>query len=376
MNRRGGRQTAHPRWIPILVIVAAAAVVAVIVTVAVAHNAGGRGTDEGIIEGRGVDENQNEILGDDMVDNTTEDFVIFGVDTRGNDLTYTRSDSIMIVHIDYEEETIKIASIYRDCLAYIDGHGYEKFNHAHLYGGPEFAVKVINDNYDLNLSKYMTLNFNNMIDLVNEVGGVEMDITDEEVSHLAGIDGEYCGEITKAGTYLLDGEQALAYSRIRHAEGSDYQRSERQREVLISLLDKAKGMSTSDVLQLADDMLAEINSNYRTSDLSTLIYNLSEYDITETTAYPQVFYGGWIDGVWLEVPTTLIDMNAGLHRFLFGETDYTPSDDVKEYSAAMTEIEPEPNTDLATGDLTTGNLVEEDSQDENPENEEQTGDEE
>ncbi len=368
MDNRGGRRTSLPGWVPVAVAAAAAVVVVVVAVVVIRNVRSGRAEEE-IIEGRDLDENQNEILKDDTEEATTEDFVIFGVDTRADRLTYTRSDSIMIVHIDYEEETIKIASIYRDCLAYIEGYGYEKINHAHWYGGPELALETINDNYDLDISKYMTLNFNNVIALIDEIGGVEMDITDEEVSHLAGIDGKYCGEITEEGTYLLDGAQALAYSRIRHAEGGDYRRAERQRDVLISLLDKAKTLSTSDVLQLAEDMLAQINSNYRAADLSTLLYNLAEYDITETMGFPRIFYGGWIDGVWLEVPTTLIDMNAGIHEFLFGETVYTPSEEVKEYSEAMQEIESVPNTDQTGGDLTGEYVEDEDSVDENSENE-------
>ncbi len=349
MGRRRGRETTLPRWVPVVVILAAAAVVIAVVAVAVTRSAGGREAEE-IIEGRVLDENENAIDKDAVADTSTEDFVIFGVDTRANELTYTRSDSIMIVHIDYEDETIKIASIYRDCLSYIEGHGYEKINRAHLYGGPDLALETINDNYDLDISKYMTLNFNNMTALIDEIGGVEIEIDEEEVSHLEGIDGQYCGEITEPGTYLLDGAQALAYSRIRHAEGGDYRRAERQRQVLIALLDKAKAMSTSDVLQLADDMLARINSNYRASDLSTLIYNLAEFDITETTGFPKVFYGGRVDGIWLEVPTTLIDMSTGIHEFLYDETDYVPSEEVREYSAAMTEIESEPNEDLAAED--------------------------
>ncbi len=298
---------------------------------------------------RSVDEQQNAILTErDFASGGTdiEDFVIFGVDTRSDELEYTRSDSIILVHIDYDEETVKMCSIYRDCLAHIEGYDYQKINHAHWYGGPELALDTINENYDLDLEAYLTLNFINFADLVDEIGGLEMEITEEEVSHLSDIDGEFCGEITEPGTYQLDGDQALAYSRIRHAEGGDYRRSERQRDVLNSLFDKAKTLSTNDRIDLAEDLLEQTNSNLRTVDLEQLLYNLSEFEITETTAYPKVFYGGWIDGVWLEVPVTLVDMATGIHEFLFDETDYTPSETVQTYSDYMLTIESEPNEDF------------------------------
>ncbi|MCD8365899.1 MAG: LCP family protein [Clostridiales bacterium] len=265
-----------------------------------------------------------------------EEFVIFGVDTRSDNLgAGTRSDSIMIVHVDYDEKTVKVLSIYRDCMVHIEDHGYEKITHAHSYGGPELALSTINENFDLNIENYMTLNFLNVADLIDEIGGVEVEITDEEVSHLSDIDGKFCGTITSAGTYLLDGDQAVKYSRIRYASGGDYKRSERQRTVLFNLFEKAKTLSVTDRLTLAEDMLSQINSNYTSSDLTSLLYYMSKYEITEMTAYPQVFYGGKVDGAWVEVPVTLEDMAAGIHEFLYDETDYSPSETVQSYSSTL-----------------------------------------
>ncbi len=266
----------------------------------------------------------------------SEDFVIFGVDTRSTNLgSGTRSDSIMIVHVDHDAKTVKVASIYRDCMVHIEGHGYEKITHAHSYGGPELAVSTINENFDLNIEKYMTLNFINVADLIDEIGGVTIEITDEEVSHLSSIDGTYSGYITSAGTYLLDGTQAVKYSRIRYATGGDYKRSERQRTVLFNLFEKAKGLSFTERISLAESMLSQINSNYSTDEITSLLYYLSKYEITDMTAFPQVFYGGKVDGAWVEVPVSLITMNEGLHEFLYGETDYEASETVQSYSSYL-----------------------------------------
>ena len=273
----------------------------------------------------------------------TEDFVIFGVDTRSNNLGKgTRSDSIMILHVDHDAKTVKVASIYRDCMLHIEGHDYQKVTHAHSFGGPELALQTINENLDLDIEHYMTVNFINVADLIDKIGGVEQDITEEEagvingsIDELNGIRGTDSAHINVSGSHLLDGTQAVAYSRIRYASGGDYKRAERQRTILFSVFEKAKTLSAEDRIALAEDMLEEINSNYRSADLTSLLYYLSKYEITEMGAYPQVFYGGTVDGAWVEVPVTLIDMSSAIHEFLYGDTEYTPSETVQGYSSVL-----------------------------------------
>ncbi|MCD8300549.1 MAG: LCP family protein, partial [Clostridiales bacterium] len=288
----------------------------------------------------------------------SEDIVIFGVDTRANNLGVgTRSDSIMIVHIDYDEQTVKVLSIYRDCMVHIEDHGYEKITHAHSYGGPDLAVSTINENFDLNIDKYITLNFVNVANLIDEIGGVEMDITDEEAPFLSEIDGKFCGTITSAGTYLLDGDQAVKYSRIRYATGGDYRRAERQRDVLFNLFEKAKTLSVNDRLSLAEDMLKQVNSNCTSDDLTSILYYMSKYTITEMDSYPKVFYGGKVDGAWVEVPVSLTDMAEGIHEFLYGDDeDYTPSDTVLSYSSYLNGVESKANNDQTSGQYTEENV--------------------
>ena len=256
-----------------------------------------------------------------------ETFVIFGVDSRTGKLGKgTRSDSIMIVHVNHDDKTVKVASVYRDCMVHMEGRSkYEKITHAHSYGGPEYALSTVNDNFDLNATDYVTVNFNNVADLVDEIGGIEYYITDEECGHLG-------SRFTGAGTYLLTGEEVVTYSRIRKAEGGDYKRSERQREMLFKIFEKAKELSTSQRIDLVEEMLDEINTSYRQDEIVELLYHLSKYEIVAMDAFPKVFYGGSVEGAWVEVPYTLVDMNAAMHEFLFGTTDYVPSDEVKEYS--------------------------------------------
>ena len=270
----------------------------------------------------------------------TETFAIFGVDSRTNQLGKgTRSDSIMLVYVNHDEGTVKVASIYRDCMVHIEGKGYEKITHAHGYGGPALAISTINENFDLNIEKYVTVNFNAMTELVDSLGGVEVELTDKEAEAMK--DERFTG----AGTYLLDGSEALKFSRIRKID-TDYKRTERQREVLFKIFEKSKDLSYGEKFKLVENMLEKINTNYSQDEILVLLYSLSKYEITEMGAFPQVFYGGTVEGAWVEVPCTLIDMNAALHEFLYGTTEYTPSEKVEEYSAVIRQKVDGPNHDM------------------------------
>lgn len=284
----------------------------------------------------------------------SQDVVMFGVDSRTGELgAGTRSDSIMIAHIDHDQKVIKIASIYRDTMVSIEGHGYEKITHAHSYGGPELALQTVNTNFDLNAENYVTLNFNSVGNLIDEIGTVEMDITEEEVQYINsyidevnGTRGTNSSHITEPGIYQLDGTQAVAYSRIRYTEGGDYKRAERQRTILLKTFEQVKKLSYDEKLDAINLMMGNINTDFSTTEIMELLEAFSKYEMNETTAYPQVFYGGSVEGAWVEVPCTLVDMNTGLHEFLYGEQNYVPSAAVNSISETLSSKVSGPNNDL------------------------------
>ena len=267
-----------------------------------------------------------------------ETFTIFGVDSRTNQLGKdVHSDSIMIVRVNHDAGTVKVASVYRDCMVYIPGKGYEKITHAHCYGGPELALSTINENFDLHAKDYVTVNFNTMIELVDSIGGIEMELTDAEAAVMNS------ERITGAGTYLLNGKEALTFSRIRKID-TDYKRTERQREVLFKIFEKAKPMSYKEKLKMAEGLLDNINTSYTEDEILVLLYSLSKYEIEEMWAFPEVFYAGDIYG-WVEIPWSLVDMNAAMHKFLYGTTDYVPSDKVQEHSDYLCQLVSGPTHD-------------------------------
>ena len=272
-----------------------------------------------------------------------ETFVILGVDSReGLFEKGSRSDSIMLVNVNHDKGEVKVISIFRDCMTYQPGYGYKELTYANYYEGSAYAVSVINQNFDLDLENYVTVNFGTLIKLVDEVGGVEIQLRQGEIDI---INASCKSDIKGEGVHLLNGEQALVFSRIR-AIDTDYHRAERQREVLFEIFKKSKSMGTMERLELADDMMDEMVTNYSSNQITSLLYYLSKYKIVSMTAYPQVFYGGIVEGIWVEVPTSLIDMNTALHKELYGTENYTPSAEVQLINDTLLGKVEGPNTDL------------------------------
>lgn len=249
---------------------------------------------------------------------------IFGIDSRED--TYSkgnRSDCIMIASINNKTKEVKITSVYRDTYVQIEGHGLDKITHAYSYGGAPLAIKTLNTNLDLNIKEFVTVNFDAVKDIIDSIGGIQMQITSEEVSHIKGI--------SKAGTYNLTGEQALAYARIRYASGGDYKRTERMRDVLTAVANKVKTMNVSQLNNLVDELLPKVYTNITAGDIFSLFPSIASFNITESVGWPYETKGITLDR-WYGIPVTLESNVKQLHQELFGEIDYQPSETVKNIS--------------------------------------------
>ncbi len=249
---------------------------------------------------------------------------IFGIDSRED--TYSkgnRSDCIIIASMNNETKEVKLVSVYRDTYVQIEGHGLDKITHAYSYGEAPLAIKTLNTNFDLNITEFVTVNFDAVKEIVDDIGGISMNITEEEVSHIPGL--------TSAGTYNLTGEQALAYARIRHAEGGDYKRTERMRDVLTAVLNKVKTFNISQLNKFVDEVLPKVYTNITASDVFSMIPSLTSIKITESIGWPYETKGITLDR-WYGVPITLESNVTRLHQEVFGESDYVPSDTVKQIS--------------------------------------------
>lgn len=221
---------------------------------------------------------KTDSITDNADDKSITNIALFGIDQR-NDETKARSDVIMIVSVDKMHNKVKLSSIMRDTLAPIDEHDQRKINSAYYYGGPQLAVKTLNQLFDLNISEYATANFQQMAEMIDAIGGVEIDVSEaerlqanisiKEQSGVAGLAEDY---IQKSGLQTLNGTQAVAFARIRHtktSEGSadDFGRTDRQREVMGKMFDKVKKMNVLQYPELARKFLPMVETSLDMNDL-------------------------------------------------------------------------------------------------------------
>ena len=287
--------------------------------------------------------NLNAISIDDAVADELSNYrniALFGIDSREDDYGRgNRSDCIIIASINKKTNEVKLVSVYRDTYLLLTGRNLDKVTHAYSYGGAELAVSTLNANLDLNIEEYVTVNFDAVVDAVDALGGITMTITSEEVKYINGyidennkVTGHNSSHITTAGTYKLDGVQALAYSRIRYTSGGDYKRTERMRDVLEAMLKKAKTLSVSELINVVNIMLPKISTNISSTDIIGLAPTLMNIDISESNGWPEETQGSMISGVYYGVPVNLEDNVAKLHEELFDQADYTCSETVQNIS--------------------------------------------
>ena len=237
-----------------------------------------------------------------LEDSKIQNIAIFGIDSQSGN--HGRSDATMIVSLDNEHNKIKIISIARDSLVYIPQRDTrEKLTHAYSYGGASLAVATINKNYNTNISDYVAVNFSEMAKIVDIVGGVEVDLSQEECSVMG------YSDLTPGTSVTLNGEQAVSYSRIRYID-SDIARASRQREVLTSLFTKARAMKKAEYAALIKNCMELCTTSLDYKELVSMAAILTNSDLTlEQFSCPSDLttktWGGIMDsGAWCWVYNT------------------------------------------------------------------------
>ena len=250
--------------------------------------------------------------------------VLFGLDNQSG--FAGRSDCIIILSLNEETNEVKMTSVYRDTYVKVDGYGYTKINHAYAYGGAKLAMNTLNKNLDLNIKEFVTINFRVVKDVVDAVGGVKIKVTAAEATQIPGLTG--------AGTYNLNGEQALAYGRTRNVD-SDYQRTERMRTVIEAVFNKVKKMSLTKLNKLVDKILPEVKTNIKMGEITEMLTLLPSIKIGDSTGWPYETKGKTIDGIWYGVPKTLETSVKKLHQELFADEEYEATETVKSISSTI-----------------------------------------
>lgn len=267
---------------------------------------------------------------------------IFGVDSRSDDYGIgNRSDCIIIASINNDTGEIKLISVYRDTYVNIEGYGLDKITHAYSYGEAPLAIKTLNKNLDLNIEEFVTVNFDSVAEAVDQLGGVQLNITSDEIKYINGyidetsrVTGKTSQHIIEPGTYTVDGVQAVSYSRIRYTDGGDYKRTERMRTVIEAMFNKLKTKSLAEINSFADAILPHVYTNISATDIISMVPSMSKYKVTESIGWPYDTKGKTMDR-WYGIPITLESNVTQLHKEAFGEEDYVPSDAVKSISQSI-----------------------------------------
>ncbi|MBE5885087.1 MAG: LytR family transcriptional regulator [Lachnospiraceae bacterium] len=273
---------------------------------------------------------------------------LFGVDSRNGKLsTGTRTDTIMILSVNNNTGEARLVSVYRDTYLNLGNDTYNKCNAAYAKGGPEQAISMLNMNLDLYITDFVTIGFDGLMAVIDAVGGVEIDIKENEIKHLNNYQASmYATEenpgkittdyeaITESGLQTLSGYQAVAYCRIR-AVGNDFGRTERQRNVLQAVLDKAKNASVSELNEIAEEVFPLIATSLDLDEILSLIANVANYEIVGSSGFPfdsNITTGKIGSKGSCVIPLDLTTNVELLHEYLYPEVEYSPSPEVLQYS--------------------------------------------
>ena len=267
---------------------------------------------------------------------------LFGLDTRqaGSLGKGNRSDTIMVASINNKTKDVKIVSVYRDSYLNLANDKYRKCNEAYSIGGPEQAVAMLNMNLDLKIDRYMSVDFLAVSEVVDLLGGIEIDVDEYEIEHLnnytvetSKVTGKSTTKLKSTGLQTLDGVQATSYCRIRYTKGDDFKRTERQREVLETIAKKAKTMSVTTLDEIIKKVFPMCATNMSVDELLAIAKDGLSYNIVDTTGFPFDAKTGSVGSAGSCVIPIDMEKNVSqLHKYLFNVDNYQPSETVGKIS--------------------------------------------
>ncbi|CEQ21898.1 LCP family protein [Paraclostridium sordellii] len=252
---------------------------------------------------------------------------LFGLDRRSKE-EKSRADSIMVANINFETKTINLVSILRDTLVDIKGHGKDKLNHSYAYGGPELSMETINSNFDLDINKYVSVDFFSLAKVIDIIGGVDIDLKYYEANQI----NQNLNEINSieklpketdyiqgSGLKNLNGRQAVAYCRIRKEGNGDYERTQRQRNVLKAILLKYEKLDSGKRFEVGMEMMSQVNTNIPINDIKDLQNKiLSDKDFTinqHMIPFERSFETKIIDKKWV-IDANMKENIKKIHEYL------------------------------------------------------------
>ncbi len=226
--------------------------------------------------------------------------LLIGVDRR-NDDWYGNSDVMILATINYDQQKLFLTSFMRDLYADIPEYGVMKLNAAHAIGGGPLLVETLETNYGVNIDNYARVDFSTMSDVVDIIGGVDIDVDEAEAKLINSFacemsiqqGKEYQSHVIGGEIVHLNGLQAVAYSRIRYIGNADYERTSRQREVLTEMFSKVSTLSLAELNNVINEMLPLVTHNISQLTMVKLmaqVPELIEYEVvTDRVPYDGLF---------------------------------------------------------------------------------------
>ena len=236
-------------------------------------------------------------------------YALFGLDARSENMKFAgnkNSDTMIIASVNNDTKDVKLVSVYRDTLLNIGNDMYSKANAAYAAGDAEQAINMLNTNLDLNITDYATVNFDALVTIIDDLGGLDMDMSYAEIVHM----NNYCIETSEAVgkdytpielpekpedeekiqyTYHLNGVQATSYCRIRYTASLDMGRTERQRRVIQMIVSRAKSAGINSIFKIMDDVFPMVTTSLSKTDILQMLPTLIGYSVDETTGFPLTY---------------------------------------------------------------------------------------
>ena len=306
-----------------------------------------------------IDDNTKEIL------SGYKNILLLGSDARNSNVEElgkteeNHTDAMLILSINVNTKEARLVSVYRDMIMRIpiDENNnkvcYNKATEAMYYYGAESTINMLNTNLDLDITDYVLVNWEAVIQLVDAVGGIDGVVIDEEERYWinqymadtaknTGRDMDY-PLVEETGSVHLNGLQATAYCRIRATQGWDYRRTERQRTVITKIFEKVKKFSPSQINKVLDAVCSNILTSISNSDLISLAMDAPKYQLTKTGGFPFETIDGIANITGLQLVDPVLANNLSynvsqLHKYLFDVNDYSPSYTVQEISREMADF--------------------------------------
>ena len=290
------------------------------------------------------------------VDGSFTNIAIFGLDTRPGDALGSRTDTIMIASINNWTGAMRLVSVYRDTVMLQQDGTYDKAAHAYAFGelygsgvGGQEAVAMLNRNLDLDIKYFVAVDFDSVAAIIDVIGGVQVELTDEEIhwtNIIAHDTADNIGRVITpaieggAGIHTLDGIYAVSFTRIRHTEGDDFRRAERQRDVFNQIIGGVTSATPMQLWRIQEEVLPNTLTNMSTEQILWRGVNLIRMNLEEMTGYPFEVTGGSLPGssAAYVIPVNTTENVRRLHQVLFGNDNFIPSSRVQGISEDISNI--------------------------------------